>query len=437
MTQYSIIRACQAQAQHPLIADLPAYIYALVAVFAAAKARGYPLRMVLTGNWKGGEWNAKMPSKKGWNKSNPTLEECVAHVMLSLEDGLPRLLGVVPASIECIIADTDEGNPAALLKARPPIGYTESFSGRGVHAYYPAPADARDMKGQVVDTADGALIIDVIHRQPYVLIRGDMMGVFASIISAPRTPGEKEFPSDLFPDTLRNTTPIDAVKTQRQWNVHRRIDLTQVGEHKRESALVDVLSRDGQIGRALYRAGKIKTAADMLVFAVPLNEELCVPLGDDALAAAVAQAWSYLRVDPPRGRNEAVMKRTIRWGIRRIRKYWNGGEESVFHAEVLAYVRQCNDVMFMARGMDDCECEELAGKCARWLWKRITQAGLSDAQAKRGRIGGKAKGAAYAGKRKRADELRGKLSPREIGRELGVTKRTVNRWFGTHVGASR
>ena len=79
------------------------------------------------------------------------------------------------------------------------------------------------------------------------------------------------------------------------------------------------------------------------------------------------------------------------------------------------------------------EVKNTANSVAKWVWKNYTKRWTDDEfsqiQAKRGRLGGKAKGDANALKRSEALMMRSKgMSLRAIAKELECSKSVVSNW---------
>ncbi|MRX07161.1 helix-turn-helix domain-containing protein [Pseudoduganella sp. FT25W] len=94
--------------------------------------------------------------------------------------------------------------------------------------------------------------------------------------------------------------------------------------------------------------------------------------------------------------------------------------------------RRCGHWLF-AKPLGVSEIRGLARSVSRYVWRRFTPSGFRQVQAERGRLGGKASGAArlVANEDKRSSAVlmaaRG-MSVRAIAKELDVGKSTVARW---------
>jgi len=275
-----------AQAQSQAV-NRTAYIDAVQQVFAAAEKHGHRPQFVIV---HGAGEKLKRPAWKAWNKRRPSQAQAQAAVA----DGY--LLGVVPSSIGRVVIDIDAGDSRRLRELTGPIGYTKSFSGRGEHLWFAAGDAQRNLPGRRIIDGGGEWKVDVIHTHPYALVStAESMRALAVIISG-GDGGEKEFPGDLFPELLKPSTPIDAVKTLEYFR-DGTIDLRRVYPGQRNLALFAVCCRGGQLGRAEYKAGRIRSEADLLVMAVQWNEMMPFPLPLAEVETIVRKAMRYLPLD--------------------------------------------------------------------------------------------------------------------------------------------
>ena len=79
----------------------------------------------------------KRPVSAGWQKKRPGLEAVKGHAAAG------GLVGVVPASLGCVVVDVDEGGAAGVEALRGVLGdpvATVGTRGGGFHLWYPAPA---------------------------------------------------------------------------------------------------------------------------------------------------------------------------------------------------------------------------------------------------------------------------------------------------------
>ena len=79
----------------------------------------------------------KRPLSAGWQKKRPGFEAVKRHA----EAG--GLVGVIPASLGCVVVDVDEGGAAGVEALRGVLGepiVTVGTRGGGFHLWYPAPA---------------------------------------------------------------------------------------------------------------------------------------------------------------------------------------------------------------------------------------------------------------------------------------------------------
>ena len=98
------------------------------------------------------------PCWQDWPDAQPRAERVVQH----LRDG--GLIGIVPASLSASALDVDQGDPAALVQAYPPLALLPAT--RGAHAYY--------VDAQAGDRRSG----------PF---RSDRFGVAGDVIAGPRS----------------------------------------------------------------------------------------------------------------------------------------------------------------------------------------------------------------------------------------------------------
>jgi len=250
---------------------------------------------------------AKTPAWRGWNRKRPPC----ATVIDALSNG--NGIAVVPASIGCAVIDIDAGNPELLQQARPPLCLLETK--RGAHAFYAAGKSPPANKiGKVIKFPGGEIKADVIcgatpQTRRYVVIH---TAAALSLLAAALSSGN---PPPPFPHDLLELSPAakryndDPVRIQRHIyqppnQPPRRIDLTQVypggyegkAQTGRNENLFSVCCRWSQAGVAMHRAGKLKTADDLLHAAVLWNAEMPVPLSLAEVEKTAASAWSYLEL---------------------------------------------------------------------------------------------------------------------------------------------
>lgn len=250
---------------------------------------------------------AKTPVWRGWTKTRPP----IATVMKALDAG--KGIGVVPWTLGRLAAiDVDAGDPWLLEQARPPLCML--MTTRGGHAFYAAGENPpRNKNGRVIKLDGGEITVDIIcgatptTRKYVVLHSATAMAMLARALSSGNEP--PPFPHDLLtesPSTRRyNADPVRAHRNWKPRDPEKYIDLTQIwpGGYKgktqtgRNDALFAVLCRGGQIGRAMFKAGKIKTEADLLVLSVRLNELFPVPMSLAEVERTATQAFHYLPLD--------------------------------------------------------------------------------------------------------------------------------------------
>lgn len=280
----SNIKRAKAQSQ---AANRAKYFDAVQQVFAAADRAGHRPQFVIV---HGAGEKLKRPAWRAWNKRRPSQ----AQTQAAVADGY--LLGVVPSSIGRVVIDIDAGDSRRLRELTGPIGYTKSYSGRGEHLWFTAADSQRNLPGRRITDGDDEWKVDVIHTHPYALVStAESMHALAVIISG-GDGGAKEFPDDLFPELLKPSTPIDAVKTLEYFR-DGTVDLRRVYPGKRNLALFSVCCRGGQLGRAEWKAGRIRSEADLLVMAVQWNEMFPFPLPLAEVETIVRKAMRYLPLD--------------------------------------------------------------------------------------------------------------------------------------------
>lgn len=128
------------------------------------------------------------------------------------------------------------------------------------------------------------------------------------------------------------------------------------------------------------------------------------------------------------GRNCCVFHTVRHWAYVEVRQY----RAKSFNQWLEAVIAQCCSVnaQFTAP-MQYNEVKGIAKSIARWVWKRDGYAyqEFIDRQARKGQLGGKAKGEAYNAKRKLAVRYKAKgMSYTEIADKLRVSRRSVIYW---------
>jgi len=130
------------------------------------------------------------------------------------------------------------------------------------------------------------------------------------------------------------------------------------------------------------------------------------------------------------GRNCNLFDYLSKWSYKAIRQGWPDYERwfEACHERASAYNKKAfSDPLPLS------EVKATTRSIARWTHKHLTKAGFSEWQAKQGKKGGVAKGAAYSTERELSRKLReeGK-SLREIASMVGVSKSAVASWT-THI----
>lgn len=147
-------------------------------------------------------------------------------------------------------------------------------------------------------------------------------------------------------------------------------------------------------------------------------------------------------LDSVAGRNCYLFERLRRWAYQAVRNFWQPGGQAAFMAALDAQAVKINadiEGMWPAKGpLHFPEMGDVVKSIGNWTWDHFTPAGWREyvarthtpaVQARRGRLGGLAKGAAYADRRAQALALRADgRSVREIAEALGLDKMTVIRW---------
>lgn len=133
------------------------------------------------------------------------------------------------------------------------------------------------------------------------------------------------------------------------------------------------------------------------------------------------------------GRNCALFDRLRAWSYVAVREHRPQRNFVLWQAR--AYDRALEFNGDFARPLDPREAWHVACSVARWTWRKDADARAKFVarQAARGRLGGFAKGQAYAGLRDQAVALRVAqgLSTRAIADRLGVSHRAVAGWLKT------
>jgi hypothetical protein len=148
------------------------------------------------------------------------------------------------------------------------------------------------------------------------------------------------------------------------------------------------------------------------------------------------------------GRNFATFETLRKWAYSAVRDYWYPGGNEAWHRAVRDKIDSiwCADSINWAEkdhSYSDAERADTSKGVATWVWDRFTPAGwrefvaathTPEQQAKRGKKGGQASGAARRsaseGKREQARQMAASgMSQRAIAAELGVSQQAVSKWL--------
>lgn len=130
------------------------------------------------------------------------------------------------------------------------------------------------------------------------------------------------------------------------------------------------------------------------------------------------------------GRNCELFDQLRIWAYSSVRDFWCPGGQGAWQEAVH---RQADTFNTFAKPLGASEIRGLARSVSRYVWRRFTPSGFRQVQAERGRLGGRASGAArlVANEDKRSSAVlmaAGGMSVRAIAKELDVSKSTVARW---------
>lgn len=161
-----------------------------------------------------------------------------------------------------------------------------------------------------------------------------------------------------------------------------------------------------------------------------------ITISDSSFAAyELSDLAKHVKLERPRkkhdrdgasiGRNCLVFDELRYWAYSAVRRF---DDPINFSMAVQAHVEKLNGVI--ANPMDAGEVLHIARSVSKWVWQRLANNGFSERQKERGRLGGKAKGAANADKRSTAIRMSKEgHSVREIALALSVGKSSVQRWL--------
>jgi hypothetical protein len=133
------------------------------------------------------------------------------------------------------------------------------------------------------------------------------------------------------------------------------------------------------------------------------------------------------------GRNVTLFETGRYWAYKAVRDYLHHHSSSAWEKAVLAQMESINEGF--EPPLTHVEVKATAKSIARWVWQRFSYGDFNAIQAKRGAKGGKKGGAVrsaqYEPLRQKAMELKEQgLNNTQIGKQLGVDRKTVRRWLG-------
>ena len=132
------------------------------------------------------------------------------------------------------------------------------------------------------------------------------------------------------------------------------------------------------------------------------------------------------------GRNVTMFEKGRRWAYTAVRDYLHHNSSLEWERAVRAQIEAINAGFEVP--LPYSEVKATAKSIARWVWQRFSYGEFSAIQAKRGakgcKKGGAARSAKYTELRIQAKQLHEQgMNNTEIGKQLGVNRRTVIRWF--------
>ncbi|WP_373466448.1 replication initiation protein [Acinetobacter soli] len=133
------------------------------------------------------------------------------------------------------------------------------------------------------------------------------------------------------------------------------------------------------------------------------------------------------------GRNVTMFEKGRHWAYKAIRDYMHHNSNHEWERAVKAQLEAINSTF--EQPLPYSEVKATAKSIARWVWQRFSYGEFSAIQAKRGAKGaskgGAVRSAQYEPLRQKAMELKEQgLNNTQIGKQLGVDRKTVRRWLG-------